>query len=100
MPQAPDTGRGGRKAENALEKLWRFKHLQEANIFQNRMAAHRAVQSGALEPPLELGPNTKAWTDGMIQRYLESRPRRVPAPPGTGRKIGKKAPKPEAAASL
>jgi hypothetical protein len=76
--------RAARKAD-ALEKLWRYRHLEEAGIFPNRMAAWRAVQSGALEPPLMLGPNSNAWTDGMIQRYLDSRPRRVP---GNGRKIG------------
>jgi hypothetical protein len=48
------------------------------------------VQRGDIDPPIELSPNVIAWSDDAVERYLASRPRRVPPAPGTGKVVGKK----------
>jgi hypothetical protein len=56
------------------------------------MSWRRAVQAGAIEPPIQLSPNVVATTDEAVERYLASRPRRIPPAPGTRRIIGRKLP--------
>jgi hypothetical protein len=78
-------------------RIFRFKHLKAAGIFNDRMALRRAILRGDLEAGLEMAPNTLGWTDEMIERYVQSRPRRVP---GSGRRVPPKkiGPAPEAMA--
>jgi hypothetical protein len=59
-------------------RILRFKHLKAAGIFNDRTGLRRAILRGDLEPGLELAPNTLGWTDEMIERYVHSRPRRIP----------------------
>jgi Prophage CP4-57 regulatory protein (AlpA) len=62
-----------------MRKFVRFKVLQERGIFNDRMAARRAVENG-FPAPYELGPNTIAWDEQEVEQYLASRQRRVNAP--------------------
>jgi predicted DNA-binding transcriptional regulator AlpA len=58
-----------------MRKFLRFKELQAQGIFNDRMAARRAVQKG-FPAPYEMGPNTIAWDAAEVEKYLASRPRR------------------------
>ena len=51
--------------------------MKERGYFANRMAARRAVQRG-FPAPYELGPNTLAWDLDEVEKYDETRPRRLP----------------------
>jgi predicted DNA-binding transcriptional regulator AlpA len=63
--------------ERKVRRFLRFKEMQERGIFNDRVAARRAVQNGFLAP-YELAPNTLAWAEDEVDEYLANRPQRLP----------------------
>lgn len=55
----------------------RYKDLFERGVFANRMDVARKVAAG-FPKPLEMGPNTIAWSVDEVEQWLASRPRRAP----------------------
>jgi len=58
-----------------LLQLIRFKQLQAAGIFGNRMALKRAIDSQGFPAPICLGANSRAWDYALVVQWLAQRPR-------------------------
>ncbi len=54
-----------------------YKALSEKLGKRSRTQIWRDIKAGLLPPPLELGPNSRAWWDDEIDSNLASRPRRT-----------------------
>ncbi len=62
----------------AERKLIRgYKALSEKLGGRSRTQLWRDIKAGLLPPPLDLGPNSRAWWDDEIDSNVESRPRRI-----------------------
>ena len=51
----------------------RFADLKERGIVGNWMTLRRWIEREGFPPGVKLGPNTRAWAEGEIERWLESR---------------------------
>jgi hypothetical protein len=47
-------------------KFHRFSDLKASGRLPNRMTAWRWIEAGLFPPPVDLGPNSVAWTDESI----------------------------------
>jgi predicted DNA-binding transcriptional regulator AlpA len=63
--------RGVADNEVLLMKYLRFRDLVESGRVNNRMTLHRRIDAGLCPPPVDLGPNTVAWTDQDLAEYDE-----------------------------
>jgi hypothetical protein len=65
-----------------MKKLFRFRDLTERNIVNNWMTLGRWIEKEGFPPGIQLGPNSRAWTEESIEEWLASRQRApLPAPP-------------------
>jgi hypothetical protein len=55
-------------------KIWRYKHLKAAHIFESRMTLKRAVDEGRFAPGRMITPNVRGWTDAEVEALLENSP--------------------------
>ena len=49
--------------------------LKEKGIVTNRVTLQRWIENGDFPAGIELGPNTRAWTEGEIKEWYERRRR-------------------------
>jgi len=68
----------------AIDKLLRYSDLKAAGVVNNRVTLARLIKSQGFPPGKLLGPNTRAWPENEIDRWLASRPT-VRAPDTTPR---------------
>jgi predicted DNA-binding transcriptional regulator AlpA len=54
--------------------LLRFKHLKQRRIVENWPQLKRLVERHGFPPGIYLSPNTRAWPEDEVDRWLESRP--------------------------
>jgi predicted DNA-binding transcriptional regulator AlpA len=59
-----------------VRQFLRYPEMITRGYFRNRMGARRAVQSGHLPAPYELGPNSIGWADDELDEVDAKRPRR------------------------
>ncbi len=51
--------------------LLRYADLVEMGIVSNRTTLYRWIRKGHFPAPIQLGPNSLAWTEPSITRFLE-----------------------------
>jgi predicted DNA-binding transcriptional regulator AlpA len=56
-----------------MEKLLRFNELKEAGIVPNRTTLQRWIKQNGFPEGVKLGPNTRAWSIGEVEKWLDSR---------------------------
>ena len=54
-----------------------YKALSKKLGGRSRTQLWRDIKAGLLPPPIELGPNSRAWFDDEIDSNVASRPRRI-----------------------
>ena len=54
-----------------------YKALSEKLGGRSRTQIWRDIKAGLLPPPIELGPNSRAWFDDEIDSNVAARPRRI-----------------------
>jgi predicted DNA-binding transcriptional regulator AlpA len=52
----------------------RFSDLQERGIVKHWLTLRRWIEREGFPPGILLGPNTRAWPETDVERWLESRP--------------------------
>ncbi len=57
-----------------IRRFARFKEMQAAGYFKDRMAERRAIQRG-FPAPLRFGPNTNAYALDEVEAYVAALPR-------------------------
>ena len=58
-----------------MSKLLRFRHLKERGIVDNRTTLGRWIKRHGFPPGILLGPNSRAWTEEVIEAWLAERAR-------------------------
>ena len=66
-----------------MSKLLRFRHLKERGIVDNRTTLGRWIKRHGFPPGILIGPNSRAWTEEVIEAWLAERAR-VSAGTGAG----------------
>jgi len=56
------------------ERYVRFKDLKERGIVRNWTTLVRWIKEGRFPPGRLLGPNTRVWTEGEIERWIAAAP--------------------------
>ena len=56
-----------------MSKFMRFADLKARGIVGNWMTLRRWIEREGFPPRVKLGPNTRAWAEGEIEQWLESR---------------------------
>jgi predicted DNA-binding transcriptional regulator AlpA len=60
--------------EQQMPKLLRFKDLKERGIVDNRVTLSRRIKDHGFPPGFLLGPNSRAWTEDVVEAWLKARP--------------------------
>ena len=58
-----------------MSKLLRFRHLKERGIVDNRTTLGRWIKRHGFPPGILIGPNSRAWTEEVIEAWLAERAR-------------------------
>ena len=58
-----------------MSKLLRFRHLKERGIVDNRTTLGRWIKRHGFPPGILIGPNSRAWTEEVIEAWLVERAR-------------------------
>lgn len=56
-----------------MTKLLRYRDLIERQIVSNRMTLRRWIAQQDFPAPMRLGPNSVAWREDEIERWLDTR---------------------------
>jgi Prophage CP4-57 regulatory protein (AlpA) len=66
-------------------KFLRFADLRDRGIVNSWPMLRRRIERDGFPPGRMLGPNTRAWSEQEIERWLASRPTAGPAPRGAAK---------------
>jgi predicted DNA-binding transcriptional regulator AlpA len=58
-----------------IPRLLRYKDLKELGIVRNHTTLDRWIKAGHFPPGILIGPNTRAWTEESIAKWLAARER-------------------------
>jgi hypothetical protein len=54
--------------------ILRYTDLQEAGIVNNRATLYRWIKHHGFPQGILLGPNTRAWPEDDVKKWIQSRP--------------------------
>jgi hypothetical protein len=57
-----------------LRKQLRFNDLRERGIVKNRVTLTNWIKKRGFPPGRRIGPNSRAWDEGEVQVWVDSRP--------------------------
>jgi predicted DNA-binding transcriptional regulator AlpA len=57
-----------------MERRLRFRDLREKGIVKNRQTLKNWIKYRGFPPGQMTGPNTRTWSEGEIETYVNSRP--------------------------
>jgi predicted DNA-binding transcriptional regulator AlpA len=72
--------------ESKMTKLLRFRDLQQRGVVKSWPMLQRRVARDGFPRGRMLGPNSRAWTEDEIEKWLASRPVAGPAPRGVAKR--------------
>jgi len=67
-------------------RLLRFKDLRDRGIINNWPMLKRRIAHDGFPIGRMIGPNTRAWTEEEVEKWIKSRPTAGPTPKGVAKR--------------